>query len=357
MKACRRPILHAEPFFQLPWQAGGGMSSARGPDRPRFHRLPNTRSARPRPAAAPQRPKPVSLSFHILDNGLVEVRTSDGKPASPADAGPFIAANAALLRKRLEAFVAEREREHRRRLAEHRHIRRTSADTAARVPRYTVPRPREPLLLRAGPIVRWLGRSGFAAIRHLRHVWEYHGTLAAWKRGLGDHKAKNADQTADIKRLLMGEPETVRENLTTHLKTLTWVFSLSPRVKAVRNGMVELAITFPNPSDFPQYMHAVAPDGLSAPPTKRSKRDLLDEYRLYQLSVGVRVAAECFAEIPAINVVQINRASPALGTEEPLVYERHRWLIPGLPPSDTLDPQPFHNHMKPLHQHMDETLI
>lgn len=318
-----------------------GMWHGRGVARPRFHRAP-VRKASPASSSASALP-PV---FTVADDGTVRVHRSDGAVVSTAEAEALIASHAAEVRARLEAFVVERRKEHQRCLAEHRLLRRTPLDPGQLLARFDAPRPAEPLPAPHSGMLDWLlRRSERATLGHFRELWTYRQTLATWERARSEHALKTADRRAEIKRLLAGDPDAIRSTLEQQLQRLRWALPVKIKVSSVRKGAVTLNVAFPKAAAFPPALPSVAGDGRSAGPAQRPREELEAEAERYRLSASVRLAAECFAQVPSVQAVHIAHGSRFVSRGASAAYERHRWLAADMRLADELDPKPLHDQL------------
>ncbi|MCW2243148.1 hypothetical protein [Azospirillum canadense] len=315
------------------------MLNGRGVARRRLHRAPVGKASPASTSALPP-------MFSVADDGTVCVRRSDGATVDAAEAEALIASHAAEVRAHLDAFVAERRDEHQRRLAEHRLLRRTPLDPSRHLARFDAPRPAEPLpALRRGMLDRLRRRCERATLGHFRALWTHRQTLATWERAKDEHGLRTADQRAEIRRLLAGDPDTIRTTLERQLNGLRWVLPVKIRVSRVLKGVVTLNVVCPKAEAFPANLPSVTGDGRSARPTQRPRDELEAEAERYRLAVSVRLAAECFAQVPAIRAVHVAHGSRLASRAAPAVYERHRWLAADMRLADELDPKSLHHQM------------
>ncbi len=258
-------------------------------------------------------------TFSISDSGTVRMRRPDGSPLPNAEAAKLIRAHASAVRERLGAIaIADRER-YQLRLAEHRLMRRIALKPDTLLPRFDSARPSEPLPPRIGWIDRLLGRTERHRNGYLQSLHTHRQALAAWRQSLAEHMTSTVKHRAVAVDLLAGAPDAIRTKLNTVLADLDWTLPISAQVDTVENDRASLLVAFPPKEIFPVILPATENTAGSA------ERESLGEAERHALSACLRIAAECFAEIPSLQAIHIHDAPPALSAVV-RVYERHRWL-------------------------------
>ena len=247
------------------------------------------------------------------ENGLT--LTADQREA-------LITAHAKLVRSLLQDDVNARRQEHAERLAEHRRM--PWMAEASVVPRFPDPRPVEPLGGSWSVFQLWRAPSLQQLNGHLRHQWRHRCRLRTWVAEKAEYDNRTAHLHAIADKAKAGDPQTLSTLLNTRLSALTWAMPVRVTVRQVDRTAAQVTAGCPAPYDFPSLWPAVAEDGRRWELVRRSVTSLQDEAAEYRRSVGLRLAAECFATHSTLEQVTLSLTSPGLDVQL-AVYLRYRW--------------------------------